>query len=172
MKNERVTLPIYNLGCGGGGSLTIERALTRAPGVAQAYVNPATEMAYVVYDPAIAQPDELVAAVARAGFGPPISVTRGENAAPQHARPALDARRLARPPRHFIVLSRALAVLLLCLDVTHIGTLDMTRQEEGRHTGEAVARATADSLLALRAWRLEDPVPALPMHKLLQTVSA
>jgi Cu+-exporting ATPase len=95
MKNERVTLPIYNLGCGGGGSLTIERALTKVPGVTQAYVNPATEMAYVVYNPALAQPDELAAAIARAGFGPPISATRGENAAPQHARPALDARRLA-----------------------------------------------------------------------------
>ena len=57
MKNERVTLPIYNLGCGGGGSLTIERALTKAPGVTQAYVNPATEMAYVVYNPALAQPE-------------------------------------------------------------------------------------------------------------------
>jgi len=95
MKNERVTLPIYNLGCGGGGSLTIERALTKAPGVTQAYVNPVTEMAYVVYNPALAQPDDLAAAIARTGFGPPISATRGENAAPPPAQPALDARRLA-----------------------------------------------------------------------------
>ncbi|MEO7910397.1 MAG: heavy metal-associated domain-containing protein [Roseiflexaceae bacterium] len=95
MKNERVTLPIYNLGCDGGGSLTIERALTKAPGVTQAYVNPATEMAYVVYNPALAQPDELAAAIARAGFGPPISATRGENAAPPPAQLALDARHLA-----------------------------------------------------------------------------
>jgi NTE family protein len=62
--------------------------------------------------------------------------------------------------------------LLLRPDVTHIGTLDMTWPEEGRRTGEAVARATADSLLALRAWRLEDPAPALSMHERLQTVSA
>jgi hypothetical protein len=57
-------------------------------------------------------------------------------------------------------------------DVTQIGTLDMTRPEEGRRAGEAVACAIADSLLALRAWRLEDPAPALPIHERLQTVSA
>ena len=95
MKNERVTLPIYNLGCGGGGALTVERTLTKTPGVARAYVNPATEMAYVEYDQALAQPGDLVAAIARAGFGPPISATRGENAAPPPAQPTLDARRLA-----------------------------------------------------------------------------
>ncbi len=95
MKTERITLPIYNLGCGGGGALIVERTLTKAAGVTQAYVNPATEMAYVVYDPELAQPDELAAAVAQAGFGPSISAPRGETAEPKYARRALDARRLA-----------------------------------------------------------------------------
>jgi len=101
--------------------------------------------------------------------------------------PASALERLMRPPRHFTVLSRALAVLLAQADlrplqhppalllrpgVTHIGTLDMTRPGEGRLAGEAAARTAADTLLALRAWRLEDPVPAPPMHERIQTVSA
>lgn len=45
----RVTLPIIGFACGGG-ALTVERVLERQPGVLRAYVNPATEMAYVEYD--------------------------------------------------------------------------------------------------------------------------
>ncbi|MEW6636515.1 MAG: heavy metal-associated domain-containing protein [Actinomycetota bacterium] len=66
--SRRVTVPIYGLGCGGGGALTAERALSKVPGVAQAYVNPATEMAYVEYDPSVTDPDRLAAAVERVGF--------------------------------------------------------------------------------------------------------
>jgi len=71
MTTQRITLPIYNLGCGGGGSLMIERALTKTPGVMQAYVNPATEMAYVVYDPTLAKEGQFAAVIDRMGYGPP-----------------------------------------------------------------------------------------------------
>jgi copper chaperone CopZ len=67
MKTQRFTLPIYDLSCGGG-SLAIERALACTPGVVYVYVNPATEMAYVEYDPAQATPDRLVTVVEHAGF--------------------------------------------------------------------------------------------------------
>ena len=83
MTTQRMTLPIYNMGCGGGGSLTIERALTRAPGVAQAYVNPATEMAYIVYDPALANPAQFAAVIDRLGYGPPPVAIHGVVSAPQ-----------------------------------------------------------------------------------------
>lgn len=66
--SRRVTLPIYGLACGGGGALTVERALARVPGVERTYVNPLTEMAYVEYDPAVAQPAQLVAAVKGVGL--------------------------------------------------------------------------------------------------------
>ena len=49
---ERAILPILGLTCGGGGALSIEQVLQRSPGVIRAYVNPATEMAYIEYDPA------------------------------------------------------------------------------------------------------------------------
>ena len=68
MDTERVTLAIYGLGCGGGGALTVERALARLKGVRSAYVNPATEIAYVDYDAAVVSPADLARAVEDAGF--------------------------------------------------------------------------------------------------------
>lgn len=75
MKTRRVTVFIYELGCGGGGALTVERALAKVPGVVQVYVNPTTETAYVGYDPAVAGVDGLVAAVESVGFraGEPVA---------------------------------------------------------------------------------------------------
>ena len=68
MQIERVTLEIYGLGCGGGGTLAVERALARVKGVVHAYANPATETAYVQYDPTLVQPANLVCAIEAAGF--------------------------------------------------------------------------------------------------------
>lgn len=68
MKIARVTLAINGLALGGGGALTVERALTKVPGVVRVYVNPVTEMAYVEFDPAECSPSAFVAAVERAGF--------------------------------------------------------------------------------------------------------
>lgn len=69
MKTRRLTLSIHGLARGGGGALTVERALEKVYGVAQAYVNPATEMAYIEYDAHRTDPDLLIAAVERMGFG-------------------------------------------------------------------------------------------------------
>jgi copper chaperone CopZ len=65
---ERVTLPIYGLTCWGGGSLTVERVILKVEGVRNAYVNPATEMAYVEYDPSRCSPEHLTAAIEQSGF--------------------------------------------------------------------------------------------------------
>ncbi len=65
---ERVTLPIYGLTCWGGGSLVVERVILRVEGVRNAYVNPATEMAYVEYDPLRCTSEQLTAAIEQAGF--------------------------------------------------------------------------------------------------------
>ena len=61
-------IPVYGLGCGGDGATTIERELARLPGVLQAYVNPATEIAYVDYDPATTDPLRLAQAIERTGY--------------------------------------------------------------------------------------------------------
>jgi len=71
MATQRMTVPIYNLSCAGGGALVVERTLARTTGVARVYVNAATEMAYVEYDPEMITPSALSAAVTAAGFGPP-----------------------------------------------------------------------------------------------------
>lgn len=63
------TLSLYDLGRGGGGALTIERELSRLPGVARVCVNPLTEMAYVEYDAARCSRAELSAALRRTGYG-------------------------------------------------------------------------------------------------------
>lgn len=68
VKTSRVTIAIFGLGCGGGGSLTVERALTKVPGVVRAYVNPATEMAYIEFNPTECSCDQLVSAIKRTGF--------------------------------------------------------------------------------------------------------
>jgi Cu+-exporting ATPase len=47
----------------------VEKALAKVPGVAEASVNLATEKARVAYDPSAASPDQLRAAVEKAGYG-------------------------------------------------------------------------------------------------------
>jgi len=68
MSPRRVTLMIDGLALGGGGALIVERALARLPGVLRVTVNPATEMAYVEYDPMEAQAPQLLATVESVGF--------------------------------------------------------------------------------------------------------
>ena len=68
MEKEHITLAIDDLSCGGGGALLVERALTRTQGVVRAYVNPATEMAYIEYDPALLNTQQLIEIVKRSGF--------------------------------------------------------------------------------------------------------
>lgn len=68
MSIARLTMAIYGLACGGGGALTVERALAKLPGVSRVSVNPATEMAYVEYDPVRLSWEQLAAAVEGVGF--------------------------------------------------------------------------------------------------------
>jgi Cu+-exporting ATPase len=61
-------IPILGLGCGGAGATTIERELAATDGVMRVYVNPATDTAYVDYDPSETDPWALARAVERAGY--------------------------------------------------------------------------------------------------------
>jgi cation transport ATPase len=95
MQKQRITLPIYNLSCGGGSALTVERILAQQPGVLHVYVNPATEMAYVEYDPVLSDVTQLNAALERTGFRPITVKTQDELATREQALHTLDTRRLA-----------------------------------------------------------------------------
>jgi hypothetical protein len=63
---HRVTLPIEDL-CRGG-ALIVERALAQVRGVRRAYVDTAMEMAYVEFEPSLAEVSCLIAAIEHAGF--------------------------------------------------------------------------------------------------------
>ena len=76
MARAHVTLEIIGFSCGGGGALTVERALAHVPGVVRAYVNPATETAYVLYETTQVEPETLVGVVERAGFRAGVPVLR------------------------------------------------------------------------------------------------
>lgn len=67
---RQLRIPVYDLGCGGAGATTIERELAATEGVLRAYVNPATETAYVEYDAGEVDPWTLARAVERAGYRP------------------------------------------------------------------------------------------------------
>lgn len=61
-------IPVYGLGCGGAGATSIERALAATDGVLRAYVNPATETAYIDFDPAETDASELARVIEQAGY--------------------------------------------------------------------------------------------------------
>jgi cation transport ATPase len=87
MTTQRITMPIYDLGCGGSEALLIERAVARTPGVLSAYVNSALEMAYITFDPDRCTADQVSAAVAACGFhtGPDHAAPAQDHATPPHA---------------------------------------------------------------------------------------
>lgn len=61
-------LPIDGLDCPGSGAIAIEKALASRPGVLRAYVNPATEMAYIDFDPGITDEAAIVRVVEVSGY--------------------------------------------------------------------------------------------------------
>lgn len=69
MPTTRTALPLSSQVCGGE-QHTVERILSEETGVVTALVNPASEMAYVEYDPALTDPEALFAVLKRAGFAP------------------------------------------------------------------------------------------------------
>lgn len=69
-QTQRLALPLYNLGCSSGDALTVERILAQQSGVVEVYANPATEAAYIVYNPALTNEARLTMVIKRAGFGP------------------------------------------------------------------------------------------------------
>ena len=68
MNRQSVRIPVFGLTCGAGDMRTVERALSRMQGVFEAYGNPATEAAYVTYDPALVTIAELRRAIGQAGY--------------------------------------------------------------------------------------------------------
>jgi len=76
----RLKLAVLDITCGGGGALTVERALSRLADVRRVYVNALTEMAYVDYDPGVVTVEQLLAAVRRCGYRAVMATEAGDPA--------------------------------------------------------------------------------------------
>lgn len=67
---RQIRVRILDLGCGGADASILERILIATDGVSSAYVNRATETAYVNVDPAEIDAWSIRQVIARAGFTP------------------------------------------------------------------------------------------------------
>ena len=67
MSSRKVALSIIDLACGGGGTLVVEHMIKELPGVIEVYVNPATETAYVEYEPERLSEEEMARTVNKVG---------------------------------------------------------------------------------------------------------
>jgi P-type Cu+ transporter len=101
---QHLELPIEGMTCASC-AVRIEKKLNKLDGV-EASVNYATEKATVDFDPEIAAPEHLVAAVEAAGYR---TVLREE--------PAEEERDASRPPRTRLLVSAALALPVLLLSM-------------------------------------------------------
>ncbi|MDO8963121.1 MAG: heavy metal translocating P-type ATPase [Coriobacteriia bacterium] len=112
----RLTLAVTGMTCASC-SAVIEKTLSRLPGVRAAAVNLAMETAAVEFDPALVGPDELISAVARAGYGATLKVDAvpGDAPAADTAREAQEAyhRHQSALFRFALVLSAPLAIMML-----------------------------------------------------------
>lgn len=70
--SRQLTIPLYGFACGGGGALQLEKQISKLRGVAKAYVNPATEQAYLDVSGEF-QINDLLKLIEKNGFkyGPP-----------------------------------------------------------------------------------------------------
>lgn len=101
---ERVDLPVSGMTCAAC-ARTIERTLSRTPGVERAHVNFATSTATVEYDPIKARVGDLVGAIEDLGYGVP------EN------EPAPDTEAIAY--RRRLIVAIVFAAPVLILGMTH-----------------------------------------------------
>jgi P-type Cu+ transporter len=104
---ERIELGLTGMTCAACAA-RIEKVLNRVPG-AHAAVNFATEIATVGFDPATATPDQLIAAVTRAGYGASIRRDTEVERAATKARKQREVRSL----RTEFLISTALTLPLL-----------------------------------------------------------
>jgi Cu+-exporting ATPase len=103
--STKITLPVEGMTCAAC-QATVQRALTKAPGVAKAAVNLMTNEATISYDPAVTGPEGLVAAINDTGYVSRLPV-EGE------AAPAEDDRERKQQREYQTLRTKALTSLAL-----------------------------------------------------------
>ena len=144
---EHVELGLSGMTCAACAA-RIEKTLNRVPGVA-AGVNFATETATVDYDPATATPEQLIAAVARAGYGARV---RRDPEADRKQDEARKASEFAHLKREFVV-AAILTAPLLAQMVPMLASFSLSSLVDGPHGG-----AHADLLPRWLQFALATPV--------------
>jgi Cu+-exporting ATPase len=144
--DAEIQLPIEGMSCASCVN-RIERFLRRTPGVAEANVNLATEVATIRYLPEIAGFDELRAAIEAAGYEVRPLPETADGARPSLARRSLARRSLAR---------RSLARRSL-VDEADAEAAERAREQRSLGLSAAVALAIAAATLGLMY------APALPL---------
>ncbi len=94
-------------------SAVIEKTLGKLPGVTSASVNLAIETASVDFDPAVVGPNELITAVAKAGYGAEVKVETVGTEAPGADLHTEAQHAFARRQRNLFVFSLAFSIPLL-----------------------------------------------------------
>ncbi len=98
----RVTIPVGGMTCAAC-QASVQRALSREPGVLDASVNLMTESAAVTFDPSVTTPTTLVGAIQRTGYEAELPVPDREMIAEQDARDRAQAKEYAALKRKAIV---------------------------------------------------------------------
>ncbi|MDO8681492.1 MAG: heavy metal translocating P-type ATPase [Acidobacteriota bacterium] len=129
----KITLPVEGMTCAAC-QATVQRALTKAPGVAKAAVNLMTNEATISYDPAVTGPEGLVAAINDTGYVSRVPV-EGE------AVPADDEREQAQRREYLALRNRALVSLALGA-VAMVASMPLMggASPHGAHTGDPLLR--------------------------------
>ena len=98
----RVTIPVGGMTCAAC-QASVQRALSKEPGVLDASVNLMTESAAVTFDPAVTTPGALVGAIQRTGYDAKLPSSAPDTSAEQETRDRDQAREYERLRRKAIV---------------------------------------------------------------------
>ena len=120
--NHEIEFEVTGMTCGSC-SARVEKILNRQQGVANAAVNLATERATVAYDAAAVQPEDLVKAVAKAGYGLAPATARRDHRATalddEHAAHAAEALQRVWLVRILVAWPLSLGVLVFGMGFMH-----------------------------------------------------
>src|SRR5918999_5428507 len=145
----RVTIPVGGMTCAAC-QASVQRALSKEPGVVDAAVNLMTENAAVTFDPALTSPETLVGAIQRTGYQAQLPTTDSEAISAQEERDRAQAAEFESLRRKAIV-SGVIGILAM---VASMPLMSMTAHGHAASDPftQWVMRALTPSLRAVAPW--------------------
>ena len=142
LDSSTITIPVRGMTCAAC-QATVQRTLTRQPGVLDASVNLMMESAAITYDPTVTDPDDLIAVIRRTGYDAELPTVTGAFAVDE-ARDATQEREAGELGTKAAV-SAVIGVITLLLSMPLMAA----------HTGHG---AVADPFMR---WAMDSMTPAL-----------